>query len=205
MALLTTEEVLSKKFQTVKFREGYDPIEVDEFLDEVVRTIYSLEYENHELKEKLAALEAAGGAVAEPAEPVVEEPVIEEPVVEEVAPVIEEIAPVVEAPVAAAAPETVDVAASASSMLALAQRVHDEYVNDGRKEFEQIVAEARAKGSEIVADAQRQHESILTKLEQDRSLLETKINELRNFESDYRTQLRGHLESLLSEVIGEQA
>lgn len=196
MALLTTEEVLSKKFQTVKFREGYDPIEVDEFLDEVVKTIYALEYENHELKEKLAAAESAASAPVEP--------VVEEPVVEEFAPVVEEVAPVVEAPVAAA-PESVDVAASASSMLALAQRVHDEYVNDGRKEFEQIVAEARAKGSEIVADAQRQHESILTKLEQDRSLLETKINELRNFESDYRTQLRGHLEGLLAEVTSDNA
>lgn len=186
MALLTTEEVLSKKFQTVKFREGYDPVEVDEFLDEVVKTIYSLEYENKELKDKLEALEN-------------QEPVAAPAPVE---PVVEEAAPVVETP---AAPEAQDIAASASSMLALAQRVHDEYVNDGRKEFEQIVSEARAKGSEIVADAQRQHESILTKLEQDRSLLETKINELRNFESDYRAQLRGHLEGLLSEVTGENA
>ena len=36
MALLTTEDVLNKKFQYVKFREGYDQVEVDEFLDEVV-------------------------------------------------------------------------------------------------------------------------------------------------------------------------
>ena len=42
MALLTTEDVLNKKFQYVKFREGYDQDEVDEFLDEVVSTIYSL-------------------------------------------------------------------------------------------------------------------------------------------------------------------
>ena len=38
MALLTTEDVLNKKFQYVKFREGYDQDEVDEFLDEVVST-----------------------------------------------------------------------------------------------------------------------------------------------------------------------
>ena len=43
MALLTTEDVLNKKFQYVKFREGYDQDEVDEFLDEVVSTIYSLQ------------------------------------------------------------------------------------------------------------------------------------------------------------------
>jgi len=57
MALLTTEDVLNKKFQYVKFREGYDQDEVDEFLDEVVSTIYSLQMENQELKEKLEAAE----------------------------------------------------------------------------------------------------------------------------------------------------
>ena len=55
MALLTTEDVLNKKFQYVKFREGYDQDEVDEFLDEVVSTIYSLQMENQDLKEKLSA------------------------------------------------------------------------------------------------------------------------------------------------------
>ncbi|KGF01812.1 cell division protein DivIVA, partial [Actinomyces sp. S6-Spd3] len=39
MALLSTEDVLNKTFQSVKFREGYDQVEVDEFLDEVVETI----------------------------------------------------------------------------------------------------------------------------------------------------------------------
>ena len=53
MALLTTEDVLNKKFQYVKFREGYDQVEVDEFLDEVVSTIYTLNVENQDLKEKL--------------------------------------------------------------------------------------------------------------------------------------------------------
>lgn len=201
MALLTTEDVLSKKFRTVKFNDGYDPVDVDDFLDQVIKTIYTLQYENDELKEQLAAAQAELEAIA--AAPVVDQqvPVEEAPVAE---PVIEEVAPVIEAPVAPAVPEVTDVAASASSMLALAQRVHDEYVNDGKREFEQIIADARAKGDEIVADAQRQHETILTKLEQDRSLLETKINELRNFESDYRTQLRGHLEGLLAEVSGHQ-
>ncbi|WP_175953948.1 DivIVA domain-containing protein [Schaalia sp. Marseille-Q2122] len=191
MTLLTTEDVLSKKFQYVKFREGYDQVEVDEFLDQVVKTIYTLNVENAELKEQL---EAAERRIAElSAAPVAEVPA-PAPVEEPAPAAFQEPAPVV-----------ADDATSASSMLALAQRVHDEYVRDGRKESEQIIAEARSKGDEIVADAQRQHETILTKLEQDRSLLEAKINELRNFESDYRTQLRGHLESLLSEVIGEQA
>lgn len=187
MALLTTEDVLNKKFQYVKFREGYDQVEVDEFLDEVVSTIYSLNVENQDLKEKLEAAErriaelSGGVEAAAPAEE---------------APAEEPVAPVVAAP-AAAMPES---AQSATSMLALAQRVHDEYVRDGKEESERIIAEARAKGDEIIADAQNQHETILAQLDQQRGLLETKINELRTFESEYRSNLRSHLETLLNEV-----
>ncbi|MDC4233089.1 DivIVA domain-containing protein [Actinomyces sp. B33] len=203
MALLTTEDVLNKKFQYVKFREGYDQVEVDEFLDEVVSTIYTLQMENQDLKEKLEAAErriaelshdeAPAPADHEPAPvaaSVVEEPVAAAPIVEE---------PVVEAPVVQEQPMS-ESAQSATSMLALAQRVHDEYVRDGKEESDRIVAEARAKGDEIIADAQKQHETILAQLDQERGLLETKINELRTFESEYRSNLRGHLETLLSEI-----
>lgn len=205
MALLTTEDVLNKKFQYVKFREGYDQVEVDEFLDEVVSTIYTLQVENQNLKEQLEAAERriaelSGGEVpAAPAAPVVEaEP---EAVVEP-----EVVAPVAAVEPAPAAPVVSESAESATSMLALAQRVHDEYVRDGREESERIIAEARTKGDEIVADAQHQHETILAQLDQERALLEGKINELRSFESEYRTNLRGHLEGLLNEVnVGFQA
>lgn len=207
MALLTTEDVLNKKFQYVKFREGYDQVEVDEFLDEVVATIYALNVENQELKEKLEAAErrvselSSGAPVqAEPAVEAIPEPEPEvaaepEPTPE---PEPEPEPAVVEQPAAAAAvpaePE------SATSMLALAQRVHDEYVRDGREESERIIGEARSKGDEIVADAQKQHETILAQLDQERGLLESKINELRGFESEYRASIRGHLETLLKEV-----
>lgn len=203
MALLTTEDVLNKKFQYVKFREGYDQVEVDEFLDEVVATIYALNVENQELKEKLEAAERrvselSSGAPVEHETPApTPEPASEpepEPTPEpqaEPAPV-QAVAPA--APVAPAEPE------SATSMLALAQRVHDEYVRDGRDESERIIAEARSKGDEIVADAQKQHETILAQLDQERGLLESKINELRGFEAEYRASIRGHLETLLKEV-----
>ncbi|WP_165218335.1 DivIVA domain-containing protein [Schaalia sp. ZJ1691] len=201
MALLTTEDVLNKKFQYVKFREGYDQVEVDEFLDEVVSTIYSLQMENQDLKEKLEAAERriaelSNGGVVEEA-PVAPQPVEEVPAEPE--PVVAP-APVAPAPWPAEVPAQPESAESATSMLALAQRVHDEYVRDGKEESDRIISEARAKGNEIVADAQKQHETILAQLDQERGLLESKINELRTFESEYRSNLRGHLEKLLSEV-----
>ena len=62
MTLLTADDVLNKKFQATKFREGYEQDEVDEFLDEVVEAMRQLEAENADLKAKL---EAANRRVAE--------------------------------------------------------------------------------------------------------------------------------------------
>jgi len=55
MTLLTADDVLNKKFQATKFREGYEQDEVDEFLDEVVEAMRQLEAENADLKAKLEA------------------------------------------------------------------------------------------------------------------------------------------------------
>ena len=66
MALLTAEDVHWKQFQATKFREGYDQEEVDEFLDEVVETIATLQDQNASLKTELdeARQQAASGGVA---------------------------------------------------------------------------------------------------------------------------------------------
>ena len=177
MALLTTEDVLNKKFQYVKFREGYDQDEVDEFLDEVVSTIYSLQMENQDLKEKLEAAERRIAELSNSDYTPSETP----------APVA---APVVETPAPAAPAVTgPQDAESATSMLALAQRVHDEYVRDGEEQ-----------SAKIIADAQKQKDSLLSQLDQERELLENKINGLRTFEAEYRSNLRNHLETLLKEV-----
>lgn len=67
---LTPEDVVNKRFQHVKFRDGYDQDEVDDFLDEVVVEIRRLYQENDELRQKLSAAEQrvkeldAGGATA---------------------------------------------------------------------------------------------------------------------------------------------
>lgn len=167
MALLTTEDVLNKKFQYVKFREGYDQDEVDEFLDEVVSTIYSLQMENQDLKEKLEAAERRIAELSNSDYTPAETP----------APVA---APVVETPAPAAPAVTgPQDAESATSMLALAQRVHDEYVRDGEEQSAKIIAEANAERDAIIADAQKQKDSLLSQLDQERELLENKINGLR--------------------------
>lgn len=54
---LTPEDVVNKRFQPTKFREGYDQDEVDDFLDEVVGELRRLTSENDDLRQKLSASE----------------------------------------------------------------------------------------------------------------------------------------------------
>ena len=192
MTQLTADDVLNKKFQPTKFREGYDQDEVDEFLDQIVEAMRDLENENAELKAKL---DAANARVAELSEGA---PVVTATPVSPVAP----IAPVVESPIV----ETPKIepsgnnAESAAAMLEMAQRLHDEYVAKGKAERERIVTEARATGEQLTREAENQRNQTLSQLEKERANLEHKIDELRRVESDYRTRLRSYLTNLLNNV-----
>jgi DivIVA domain-containing protein len=197
MALLTAEDILNKKFSATKFREGYDVEEVDDFLDEVVRTLNSVQEENEDLKSKLAAAERrvaelsradASSAAAAPA-PVEAPKPAPEP---EPAPA----APISQAVVTknAAEPE------SATGMLQLAQKLHDDYVRSGQEEGDRLIAEAKEEGTRIVREAEETSHRTLSQLEQERSLLERKIDELRLFERDYRTRLKSYLQNLLGDL-----
>ena len=197
MALLSADDVLNKRFQPTKFREGYDQDEVDDFLDEIVNTLRAVQTENDELKAKLEACEnrvaelSRGGAApaAAPAPQPEPEPEPEPAPAPEPAP---QVAPVAQQ--ASAGPE------SAAGMLALAQRLHDEYVRNGQEEGDRIVAEARANGENLVREAETKRDETLQQLENERTLLERKIDELRNFEREYRSRLKSYLEGLLADV-----
>lgn len=206
MALLTADDVLNKKFQATKFREGYDQDEVDDFLDEVVNTLRETQNENEDLKAKLAAAERRiaelsrqGAQTAAAPKPEAEKPApapvpTPAPVVAALAPAP---APTVSAPVA---PQRQSEPESATGMLALAQKLHDDYVRSGQEEGERIVNEAKGQAQRIVREAEETSARTLSELEQERSVLERKIDELRVFERDYRTRLKSYLENLLGDL-----
>ncbi|PWD50022.1 cell division protein DivIVA [Serinibacter arcticus] len=221
MTLLTADDVLKKTFQTTKFREGYDQDEVDDFLDEIVNTLRVLQGENSELKGKIAELEQSGGeqtrasavdqtsqltaVVDEPVAPEVEDAPEPEPAPEpvvEAAPVAPAPAPVVQqtpvVPAGQGEPE------SATGMLQLAQRVHDEYVRNGKDEGDRLVGQARKEAEKLVSEAEGQRVRTLKQLETERATLEHKITQLRDFERDYRSRLKGFLGSLV-ETLDAQA
>ncbi|WP_347037441.1 DivIVA domain-containing protein [Glutamicibacter halophytocola] len=61
---LTPEDVVNKRFQPTKFREGYDQDEVDDFLDEIVVEPRRLTGENEALRSRLAELGEDAGSVS---------------------------------------------------------------------------------------------------------------------------------------------
>ncbi|MFK4298949.1 DivIVA domain-containing protein [Arthrobacter sp. GAS37] len=207
---LTPEDVVNKRFQPTKFREGYDQDEVDDFLDEIVVELRRLNQENDELRKKLGE---GGNPVPASA--------ASAPVVEKVpAPVkadkdaqakAEAEAKAAEAekkkePAVAAAPAPASPSAgspsaeSAAGLLAMAQQMHDKHVADGEQQKEKIIAEAQIEASSLVNDAQDKSRKILGALEQQRSVLERKVEQLRGFERDYRSRLKAYIEGQLRDL-----
>jgi len=246
---LTPEDVVNKRFQPTKFREGYDQDEVDDFLDEVVVELRRLNQENDELRQRLAGGDQESAPVASVPAPTsapdsvpapesaptptsVQAPVSAPAPVSVPAPVEVEPAPEPQpAPVAAvvapapayAAP--VDETASTNNLLQLARRLHEEHVREGvekrdaliaegRSTAERLVSEAEARRREIVTEAESQQREIvaetervkretLDQLNDERTTLERKIDDLRSFERDYRSKLKGYIEGQLRELDGE--
>lgn len=182
---LTPDDVVTKQFQHVRFKEGFDPDEVDDFLDEIVVEWRKTIAENEELKARVAALEAGAPAADVPAPAPAPAPVAEE-------------APVA-APVAAPAGTPLPTVASAG-LLELAQRLHDEHVAEGVAQRDKLISEAKSKAASIVADAETRNREETERLEATKAELENRIGELRQFERDYRSQLRGFIESRLKDL-----
>jgi len=175
---LTPDDVVTKQFQHVRFKEGFDPDEVDDFLDEIVVEWRKTIAENEELKAKLAAYESG------------EAPVAAAPAAPAEAPAEQPAAP---APTAAASTD-------AAGIIELAQRLHDEHVAEGKAQRDQLISDAKAQAASIVAEAEAKGRDELARLEKERGVLEGRITELRQFERDYRAQLRELIEGKLREL-----
>jgi DivIVA domain-containing protein len=209
---LTPEDVVNKRFQPTKFREGYDQDEVDDFLDEIVVELRRLNQENDELRKKLGEVGTGTPASSAAAAPVVEKvpaPVKaekEDRATAEAEAKAAELAKKKEAepaPVQAAAPArtaATPVSESAAGLLAMAQQMHDKHVADGQQQRDKIIAEAQIEASSLVNDAQEKSRKILGALEQQRSVLERKVEQLRGFERDYRSRLKAYIEGQLRDL-----
>lgn len=212
---LTPEDVVNKRFQPTKFREGYDQDEVDDFLDEIVVELRRLNQENDELRKKLAELDAGTPASSTAAAPVVEK--VPAPVkagkgasgaTSEADTKAGDEAKTAEAAKQkeseqAAAPARAAVtpaSESAAGLLAMAQQMHDKHIADGEQQRDKIIADAQIEASSLVNDAQEKSRKVLGALEQQRSVLERKVEQLRGFERDYRSRLKAYIEGQLRDL-----
>src|SRR3954471_9515034 len=195
---LTPEDVVNKRFQPTKFREGYDQDEVDDFLDEVVVELRRLGQENEDLRQRLIAsesriaeLQRSGGGVAAqaqaPAAPEQQQAPAQQP-------------QGLSYPTAASVDASAIDPSNTNNLLQLARRLHEEHVREGIEKRDALIAEGHATAARVVAEAEARQRSQISSLDQERALLEHRIDELRTFEREYRQKLKGYIEGQLREL-----
>ena len=167
---ITPEDLITKSFKIVTEESGYDRNEVDDFLDELVVELRALYSERDALERQVEQLSAN--------------------------------AP--DSPAAATAPAQSSAAPAApqdaAALLAMAQKVHDDYVAQGEKAKAELLEEAERKADAMVSEAQQQREEVLSRLTDEKEELEIAVEALRGFESRYRSKLLQHLDAQVQEL-----
>ena len=192
---LTPEDVVNKRFQPTKFREGYDQDEVDDFLDDIVIEMRRISQENDDLRQRLLASEARLAELQKTPAGMAGQLVTQTPV----ASPISVIDPTSAFPEAVSDPSSLD-GNSTNNLLQLARKLHDEHVREGVAKKEALIAEGHATAARIVREAEAQQKADQIRLEQEKALIEHSISELYAFEREYRLKIKTFIESQLAEI-----
>ena len=183
------EDVLNKNFTATQFRRGYDEHEVDDFLDEIVVEMRRLTSENEDLSKQLqtcledkgvvppdakdriaaarqsveraekdsAARITKANADAERAETRAAE---RKKAAEEAANETAKSSSAVPAAAVVAAAGVEGGMGSAAGVLALAEKLHEEYVSEGRNTRERLISEGQLRHDQVVGEAIAQQEEL---------------------------------------------
>ena len=173
---LTPEDILAKRFQVTKFREGYDQDEVDDYLDDIVVELRKILSDNEALRTK-SSLPASEEVEVQPF-------------------------PVASDPAVPTADEDTD---QSRSIIELAHKLHADHVQEGRVKRDQIIKDAQVQAARIVRDAEAQAREVLNQLELDRRTVEESISDLKRFETEYRANLRDYIQGQLENILSEEA
>lgn len=90
--------------------------------------------------------------------------------------------------------------AHAQSQLSEAQSKSAQHVSDAESRAKQLDEESNTRAAQTVKDAEQRAATITAQFEQRKGALERRVEELRVYEREYRTRLRGYLESQLRDL-----
>ena len=169
---ITVSMIEEKEFKT-KMR-GYDPVEVDEFLDEICDEMVAMQEEITALNQRLSQASRSNISFAPVPPPVAVPAPIPAPAPAPAAEPAKEEAP---------ASKMDDTSESAQRLLNRAQKVYDE-----------TVAEAKAQADEILRQANARAESTMEGLEEERDALQKEVDMLKAAARDYRERFLRLLE-----------
>lgn len=196
---LTPEDVVNKRFQPTKFREGYDQDEVDDFLDEIVIELRRLNQENEDLRQRLLASEARIAELQRSGAGLANQLTSSEPTV----PTFGSLTPLSQ-PEASSFPVATDPSQidgnSTNNLLQLARKLHDDHVREGISKRDALIAEGHATAARVIREAEAQQRVELSKFEQERAMLEHTILELKSFEREYRIKIKAYIEAQLADL-----
>jgi DivIVA domain-containing protein len=216
---LTLDDLRNNRFR-VAHKPGYEVLEVDEFLDEVRKSLIQLLEDNQNLKKQIEALKSAPPLPARTPASVAQAPTVQPPARQQpnpappsasgtivVTPGKEASAAVVrlvEISTEQAERLVEEVTADANRIREEANRTAHQLTTDARTRAARVESEARVNAERLNANAHSRAEKLdreienrraetFDDLERQRDHLTAAVGALRNFEAAYRTNLTGHL------------
>jgi len=168
--MLSAEEIVNKQFKPK--RDGYDPDDVDDFLDEVVKELRRIQIENDGLNQKILAAESRVSELQRSA-----------------------------SPLAATLPTSTKAETGTSGqLLQLARKLHDQHIQEGYAERDRIIEEGKNQVTRMLAEAELRQRNEINVLDQQRIAVEREIERLKSFEREYRQHLQKYLEKQLADL-----
>lgn len=89
-------------------------------------------------------------------------------------------------------------AKDSTSLLSMAQRVHDEYIEKGKKTASEITREASLEAESLLQEAEQEAQRIIQDAKEEESLLRVRIESLKEVEYKYRIALKDAADNTLS-------
>ncbi len=215
---LSLDDVRNKRFRMAR-KSGYEVLEVDEFVDEVEETFGQLVEENQSLKKQVEALKAAPGVSAPGAQgapttapqnrstpAAAPAPQGEQIVVTTSKEASTAVVRLVEMSTDQSERLVAEASAEANQIRQAAEQSAQQMTAEARGRAEKVETEARAHADRLQTDATQRSEALnheigerrremFGTLEKQREELSSTVTALRSFESTYRSNLTGHLQS----------